>query len=371
MPRRGENIYKRKDGRWEGRYIKLRLPDGKAKYGYIYADSYKAVKTKLKVATHTVCMFDNSNKTTGEYSVLLFKWLQAKRITVKESTLSRYHFIVGTYIIPKLGSINIADISMTTIENFTHELLVAGKKNGESGLSPKTVSDILAVVKSTFEYGRENNYRINCNLKSISIKKKERNMRVLTPFEQSKLMAVLLDKTDLYKFGVLLSLYTGMRIGELCALRWENIQNDTNTIKIRDTLQRISTADECMKTRIIITTPKSASSFRDIPLPNCLLPIITQFRANPNMYVLTGDKNRYTEPRTMQYHFHQYTKEAGILAANFHSLRHTFATRCVEMGFEIKSLSEILGHSSVNITLNEYVHSSFDLKAQNMNKLTL
>lgn len=369
MPRRGENIYKRKDGRWEGRYIKSRLPDGKAKYGYIYAESYRNVKTKLKNITQTTYV-PNKDTISGTYSELLFKWLQSKRITVKESTFTRYRRIVEIYIIPALGNRQVCDITSIIVEEYTHNLLANGRLDGKGGLAHKTVSDILVILKSSLEYGRDNNYQINCNTKRISVKKKDKEMRVLSISEQTVLSNYLRQDMNLYKLGILLSLYTGIRIGELCALRWENIQLEAKTIKIRETLQRIPTVGESSKTRIIITEPKSACSVREIPLPECLLPIITPFQASPKAYVLTGDKNRYAEPRTMQYHFHQYIKKTGIASANYHSLRHTFATRCVEAGFEIKSLSEILGHSSVNITLNRYVHSSFELKVQNMNKLT-
>lgn len=219
-------------------------------------------------------------------------------------------------------------------------------------------------------YAVENGYNIPDSLDHISIKKTDREMRVLSIEEQSILTSYLCDGTDLYKLGVLISLYTGIRVGELCALRWENIDLKRNLIQIRQTLQRIQIDGENAKTRIISTEPKSRCSIRDIPIPACLLPFIRRFASSPQAYLLTGVQNVPAEPRTMQYHFAEYIKIIGISHANYHSLRHTFATRCVEAGFEIKSLSEILGHSSVNITLNKYVHSSLDLKVANMNKLT-
>ena len=123
------------------------------------------------------------------------------------------------------------------------------------------------------------------------------------------------------------------------------------------------------KTKVIITEPKSDCSIRDIPLPSFLVEIAGQFAGHPKAFILSGERGKYVEPRTMQNRFKSYIAESGIDDANFHALRHTFATRCVEVGFEIKSLSEVLGHSNVNITLNRYVHSSFELKHFNMNKL--
>ena len=175
---------------------------------------------------------------------------------------------------------------------------------------------------------------------------------------------------DRYKFGVLLSLYTGIRIGELCALQWEDFCISQSTLRIRKTMQCIQDLGNgsISKTKIVITEPKSQCSVRDIPLPSFIIDIAIPFISNSKSYILTGN-DRYIEPRTMQNRFKRYVKESGIDDANFHALRHTFATRCVEVGFEIKSLSEVLGHANVNITLNRYVHSSFELKHSNMNKL--
>jgi integrase len=172
--------------------------------------------------------------------------------------------------------------------------------------------------------------------------------------------------------GVLLSLYTGIRIGELCALRWENIDLTEKTMRINSTMQRIPDfTGGAAKTQVTITSPKSKCSVRTIPLPDFLAALLASFAAQPKAFLLTGEKLRFVEPRTVQNRFKAYIKACGIESANFHCLRHTFATRCVELGFDVKTLSEILGHSSVNITLGRYVHSSLDLKRTNMAKLTL
>ena len=240
----------------------------------------------------------------------------------------------------------------------------------QGGLAPKTVTDILTIVKSTIEYAKYRGFSIICNLSKLSVKKNEKKMRVLSHSEQQALTKVLVDEMDRYKFGVFLSLYTGIRIGELCALQWEDFCISQNTLRIRKTMQRIQDLENgsVSKTKIIITEPKSQCSVREIPLPTFIMDIAKPFITSPKTYVLTGN-NRYVEPRTMQNRFKSYVKESQIDDANFHALRHTFATRCVEVGFEIKSLSEVLGHANVNITLDRYVHSSFDLKCANMNKL--
>lgn len=178
---------------------------------------------------------------------------------------------------------------------------------------------------------------------------------------------------NLTKFGVLLCMYTGIRIGEVCALKWESIDFSEGILSIRETLQRIQVMDvgACKKTKIVITEPKSKKAIRDIPLPGFVLEYATSLKQNPKSYILTGCSDRYIEPRSLQYTFKKYTKECGLTDVNYHALRHTFATRCIELGFDVKTLSELLGHSSVNITLNRYVHSSMDTKKTNMKRLTL
>ena len=194
---------------------------------------------------------------------------------------------------------------------------------------------------------------------------------MLTQAEQDALISILMNDMDLYKFGVFLSLYTGIRVGELCALKWEDFDTTQTTLKISKTMQRIQDTENgsLSKTKIVITEPKSKCCVREIPLPTFVTDISRQFVSNPKSYILTGS-DRYVEPRIMQNRFKSYINASGISDANFHALRHTFATRCVEVGFEIKSLSQILGHANVNITLNRYVHSSFELKCSNMNKLS-
>lgn len=171
--------------------------------------------------------------------------------------------------------------------------------------------------------------------------------------------------------GVYLCLFTGIRIGELCALQWKDISFDDNTLKIGRTLQRLQCTDNSSlaKTKIIITEPKSPAASRCIPLPDFLVNTIKPFAGAPQSFILSGSSKKVIEPRTMQNHFKKYLVESKVECANFHSLRHTFATRCVEIGFEIKTLSEILGHSSVKITLDRYVHSSMEQKKANMKKL--
>lgn len=370
MPRRGENIYKRKDGRWEGRYIKEYDISNKAHYGYIYGRTYNEVKSKLKntCVENTIC---NEYIHVELYDVILDQWLKAVQINVKESTYARYYQLVKTHISPILGKYSVEKLSSSLLEQYTNSLLKSGRLDGTGGLSPKTVSDILTVIKSSLKYARNNEYLVKCKTENITVKKTVQEIQVLSVNEQTILKNHLIFDINETKFGVLLCLYTGIRIGELCALRWEHLDLKRGILSIRETMQRIKNVSNSdgSKTHITITSPKSACSIRDIPLPLFLIELAKDLESSPKSFVLTGSKTKFIEPRTLQNRFKKIVSKCDIPEINYHILRHTFATRCIEVGFEIKSLSEILGHANVNITLNRYVHSSFELKQENMEKL--
>lgn len=372
MSRKGENIYKRKDGRWEGRYIRSYDTKNKAKYAYIYGKTYSEVKHKLNNERAGHGKLFKPSQSSLTYSELLDSWLHFTQLNIKESTYARYAHLINAHIRPKLGEYQVSKLTSGIIEEFVKFQLSNGRLDNSGGLVPKTVNDILSIIKSSIEYANFKGLSAACNLSKITIKKKEKEVRVLTHEEQKALISVLMDNMDLCKFGVFLSLYTGIRIGELCALQWEdfNLTLTQTTLKIKKTMQRIQDTEKkgFSKTKVIITEPKSQSSVREIPLPTFIVDTSKKYITYPKAYILTGN-NRYIEPRTMQNRFKSYVKDSGIADVNFHALRHTFATRCVEIGFDIKSLSEVLGHSNVNITLNRYVHSSFELKCTNMNKL--
>lgn len=379
MARTGENIYKRKDGRWEGRCIIAYDKNGKAKYKYVYAKTYKAVKEKLLSVLSQkktdISSQDNQNKATDKqkFENTLDEWLSHKKISIKESTYIRYKNSIENHIKPRLGGYDIAKIDNAIIENFVSELFENGKINAPGGLSAKTITDILIVVKEVLVFARIHGFVTVCNFDNIRIKHNNREMRVLSCSETQQLITVLINNINRDKLGILFCLFTGIRIGELCALQWKNISFAEQTVKIDKTMQRLQVSELIYdkKTQIVITDPKSYSSNRTIPLPDFIMELLKKFQGSDDEYFLTGESERFIEPRTMQNHFKLYLKEAGIDNANFHSLRHTFATRCVELGFDIKTLSEILGHSSVKITLDKYVHSSIEQKRANMNKLKL
>ncbi len=363
MSKRGENIYKRKDNRWEGRYIKEYDDNGKARFGYIYAKSYREAKEKLSDYKHNVRQRITSNKKL--FSLFCDEWITLSRNRVKNSTYIKYRGITEKYIKPSLGSFLPQNISTVIIEKFSNKLLL-------NKLSTKTVRDILTIIKTILKYCKRQIGPTFPDIEIVLPKENKTSIRVLSLEEQTKFIRFLSADMDETKFGVLLSLLTGMRIGEICALRWQDISLEKKTIQVSSSMQRLKAFNptSSTKTTIVIGETKSHASDRIIPLTNYAISLCKKIKPkNNNAFVLTGSAENFIEPRTLQYKFRKYTEACNLQNVHFHVLRHTFATRCVEVGFEIKSLSEILGHSSVKITLDRYVHSSLELKKLNMDKL--
>ncbi len=364
MARRGENIYKRKDDRWEGRYIRGYDACGKAQLGYVYAKTYREVREKLLAARQAGgTRADREHKLFRDFCE---EWLTLSRNRVKDSTYAKYHTMIHRHLVPHLGDLPAQALSTVRIEDFSNTLL-------KNGLSRKTVRDILAVLKAVLRHCKKQLGAEFPDVEVIYPKEQKKEMRVLTLDEQRRLVDYLLADMDETKFGVLLALLTGMRIGELCALKWEDISADERVIHIRSTMQRLQTLDDsaAARTRISVGEAKSRTSNRVIPLSSSAAALCRRMRVtNGKAYVLTGDSVRFLEPRVVQYRLRKYTRDCALEGVHFHTLRHTFATRCVEVGFEIKSLSEILGHASAKVTLDRYVHSSLDLKRANMDKLS-
>ena len=371
MSRKGENIYKRKDGRWEGRFIKQRSKNNKAVYGYVYGKSYSIVKEKL-VEAKSAYMFGEKSGDKQAMSMLFQDiaelWLANKNNIIKASTFNRYKNILKNNILPYMGEKTVSKISTADVQNYVHFLSINGRSDSKGGLSAKTISDIICIIKSILNYSESLGYKHCCVLRYIGFRTDKKEMRVLSRIEQQRLTEYLINNIDNTKAGILLSLYTGIRIGELCALKTKDLDFLNKKLKVKQTLQRIQ-KNQCEdKTCISITDPKSTASIREIPLPDFISEIFLSMKLHSNDFILSGTLIPI-EPRTMENRYNRIMKILGIAGTTFHTLRHTFATRSIEVGFDIKSLSEILGHSSVNITLNRYVHSSFELKVENMKKL--
>lgn len=370
MPRKGENIYRRKDERWEGRYVKCRDVQGKPKLGYVYGRSYKEVKEKLQEA----------KQNAGDKKVFPQRarfrdagrqWMQREFLLVKESTYAKYCSILKNHLYPYFGGTLLRDIDSAMVNGFVLRKL----NQGEGGLAPKTVRDIYTVLKSVLRYA-EQEYGVACACQNSAAPRCLKNeSRVLNREEWKTLEQYLFShQGDFRNLGILLSLYTGMRLGELCALKWGDISVKKGTLQVSHTLQRIQSFPprEGRRTRVVYDKPKTRQSIREIPIPRFLLDILhVHLREEaPDAFFLTGSRFKYVEPRNYQYYFQILQKRLRLAPVKFHGLRHSFATRCMEAGFDMKSLSEILGHANVNITMSCYIHSSMERKQQQMNWLT-
>lgn len=370
MAKKGINIYKRKDNRWEARYVKGRTPAGKIQYGYVYGKSYHEARDKQLQAQ--LAGSPSGGKGRQRFAHYCEDWLLLNRNRIKKSSYTKYYNTVHNHILPLLGDYPPQNMSTAVVEAFSNQLLTAGAIRAKRGLSPRAVRDILTVLHAILKYTKKQPGSGLPEIDVIYPKEPRREMRVLTREEQDKLIHYLLEGMDCCKFGILLALLTGMRLGEVCALRWRDISLKEKTIRIAATMQRLQTLDDSTanKTQVTIGEPKSATSKRVIPLTDYAAALCVKMAApEPDAFVLTGRTDRFMEPRTVQYRLGKYTAACGLEHVNFHALRHTFATRCVEVDFEIKSLSEILGHSTVKVTLDRYVHSSMELKRENMEKL--
>ena len=350
MARRGENIYKRKDGRWEGRYKSGYRDNGQAKYHSIYGHSYAEVKQKLAHLKVTAPAITNSCHMTVKE--LFNEWLSAVKLRVKSSTYANYLLKVEKHILPAFGGLR---YDMLTIQMLNHYI----EDKLSSGLSAKYVSDIIIVFKSMSKYSAKIHGFHNM-LADVSLPKVHRKeLPLLSPSQQRKLCNYLLHNLNPTSLCVFLSLYTGLRVGEVCGLMWRDIDFEKSILAVRRTVQRIQNGNH--STCILADTPKSRTSRRSIPIPKFLMKLLRDSRSKDNYYILSGSEH-IIEPRTLQRRFKSILKKVDLPSVGYHCLRHMFATNSLQAGFDVKTLSEILGHASVETTLNRYVHTSMERK---------
>ena len=301
-----------------------------------------------------------SRKRRKNFRVVTEEWLKYKKNTVKKSTYYNYSYSVEKYLYPKF-----ADQDITQIKDYNDFI-----EKLTDTLAPKTVRDIITKLKEIINfYEEEHNTKLN--IKKMSLPKmNKKEIQILSNKEKQKLEKYCIEQNSLKSLGILICLNTGLRIGEVCALRWENIDFESKKIHIEKTIERIYSKEE-NKTIVIIDTPKSITSVRTIPINSKLYNILKQIRGKSKKtdFVLTGSSEHYVEPRNYQYHFKEILKRSKVKKYKFHTLRHTFATNCIEARMDIKSLSEILGHADVSITLNIYVHSSDKAKRKYLEKI--
>lgn len=354
MPRRGENIYKRKDGRWEGRYIRGRTPAGKAEYGYVYAKSYSACREKRRKMEEAI---PQKPILTGEMSVAqaVAFFLPDRCGELKASTIGRYEYMANHYIIPDLGSILLRDLTAEKLSAFFRRLQ-------DRGLSCKTVRDIGVLLKTIFKVVKKKCH-CDCPGRDVELPAYHgKKIEVFSDHEIALLAQKILEAPDITGLCILLVLNTGLRLGEICALRKSDIDYRSDFLRIERSAARVRDASG---THLVVQSPKSSSSVRLVAIPDDMLKLLktTTQHIRRDSYLLTS-RDTPMEPRTLQYRYRKLLERCGIRYRNFHALRHTYATRCMENGVDIKSLSELLGHADVRTTLQTYIHSSLAHKRQ-------
>lgn len=365
MARTGENIYKRKDGRWEGRFISGRKPDGRAKYTSVYGKTYASVKAGLAERKQVAAA-----RTAGTCRLTvkeLFAWYLA-RVEVKPSTRARYVFLIEQHILPLLGPLLVSALTVSQLTEFLNQKKHSGRLHG-GGLSDKSVRDIGVLIKAALRAASAELHFYCDALRTRLPAAKQKKIEPFSAWELVQLGKALLPSPSYKDAGILLSANGGLRLGEVCALRVSDIDFQNGTVSIERAAQRIK---QGKKTQLVVQTPKSEASVRTLPLPDDVLAYLKKALCGlpQDAYILTGRKDKPMEPRTYQYYFASVLRRCGLKKRCYHTLRHSYATRCIETGIDIKSVSEMLGHADITTTLRLYVHPSMESKRQAVQKIS-
>lgn len=364
MPKHGTNIRKRADGRWEGRY-KIPQSNNPCKYKSVYGKTCREVKEKLEYITiqQQKCILKNEMETIksieapGDFTLISLKWLATINETRKYSTYIKYRGIYERHIRDTIGSISVYDISYSLVNEKIFQ------RDDKIQYSQNLRHSIIAVINQILKYAAENYEYPEMQLINKVINHKRKKIEIINHTEQASLVRYLYHDMDVSKAGILLCIFTGLRLGEICSLKWDDIDFDQMIIHVRRTVQRVAIEDSRCRTTLIITEPKSTFSIREIPISTATVQVLNRIKHDEE-YVVGGKAP--LDPRTYQNRFKRYLKETSIKEYNFHALRHTFATNCIDHDMDVKSLSEILGHANIQITLNKYVHPTMDTKRRQL-----
>ncbi|MGG5333462.1 site-specific integrase [Enterococcus sp. AZ163] len=351
MARTGENIYHRKDLRWEGRFHRGRKADGKIRYGYIYGNSYEEVKEKLgPLRRQAQITLELYGKSVVEYDEWSQTWLAEQQKVVKPATYSSYLSKLKKYIWPHIGKVALYQLDESTI----HRMIQAWI---QTGLSLSSIKVIFRIVKQSLKYAIQKELVQKNPCEWIQLPKGPKGkVHALTTKEQQRLEKAVLAEKDIRTKAVILAMETGMRIGEIAGLKWEAIDLDKRMIEVNYTYQRVLSVTGT-KTALHLGPPKSQSSRRVIPMTSKLHQLLSSLKEESNSEYVFSVKGKPCEPRLLTYHFHRVRKKAKLEDIHFHQLRHTFATRCLESSEDILNVSILLGHTSPQLTTTVYFDS--------------
>lgn len=376
MARHGENIYKRKDGRYEGRYVTGKKSNGTTRFGYVYGMRYTDVKKRLLEKKAEIQQTIHPEAAVRGMTVekWMRSWLETDLLGgIKASSYLTYQNQMNRHILPCLGRMQMASITPEMVHSFL-ECLQA------KGLGENTVRGIYRLLSAAMRAALDDGIISKNPCRKICVKRGERvQQRVFSREEQKKVEKTLSQGEDL---TALFAMYTGLRLGEICGLRWSDINWENGTATVCRTVQRLKRmdTDECLKcggakTYLMIGSPKSPSSCRTIPIPTFLLKRLEVQKKQRSAAQLTtgyifGTGMRAADPRTIQRRFAGVVRRLEIPDAHFHTLRHSYATRLLEMGVDVKTVSQLLGHSSAKTTLDCYAHSLLDQQRSAVAKLS-
>ena len=283
-------------------------------------------------------------------------WQEDKRLYVKRSTFAAYVLLLDNHLIPSFGQES--DVTEPKVQDFVLRKL-------DCGLSQKSVRDMLVVLKMVLKYAVKNGLMEHHEIDvKFPTERERKEVQVLSRNSQQRIMRHLKENLSPMNLGIYICLCTGLRIGEICALKWEDIDMDSGMIRISKTIQRIyvKNGTDC-HTEVIIDTPKTMNSMRMIPIPRDLRSMLHahQRSADGKCFLITNSP-RPVEPRTYRNYYNKLMNELKMPKLKFHSLRHSFATRCIESRCDYKTVSALLGHSNISTTLNLYVHPNMEQK---------
>lgn len=357
---RGENIYKRKDGRWEGRYPKGRKSDGSIYYGYIYGKKYQMVREQV-IIKRAVYQGSNENRKKRIRNQITFHdwatiWInKIEKKGIKPSTLSSYQNKIDVHLLPYFGHLKLRDISKDLLDEWVNEK--------SEILKISSIHIIFSLLKRCLKEAVDYDFLAYNICDKVCLPKwKKTKVLALSKCEQQKLT----DYCEKQKQGmpILFALDTGLRIGEICGLQWRDVDFVDKRIYVRRTRQRVPSSLLEAKTSVIDQSPKTVSSERYVPLTKRAFRILVTLKKQANTEYVFSKRLKALEPRNLIRLFDQYKKTLGFYSITFHTLRHTFATRCIELGGNISSVSKLLGHSSIKMTLDIYTTSFYEEQVQ-------
>ncbi len=351
----------------EGRYIKARTQEGKIQWGYVYGAVYADVKRVL-IQKKAEAGFYNLKRTDLTFEVLAEVWLHSLRNSIKESTYAHYSYTLHKYLLPVLSKVPVASLDESFLEQAMQQIISPADATHKP-LGNSSARECLSMLRRICKYAAHLRLIRPMELEIALPKAIDKISVPLSLAEQQRLYQYVQENPTPRKIGLLLGFELGLRIGEICGLQWGDFDLKLGTLKINRTICRISCGNG--HTKVVIQTPKTRTSRREIPIPKCLLVMLKKLHWNASnaTWFLSGNESKPTEPRCYRKSIKAYLKQATVRQVRPHALRHTFATTCLQAGCDVKTLSELLGHANANITLQRYVHSDLTRKRREMNRI--